>query len=296
VKAPAFDYVRVASLSEAFAALAQHGDGAKLLAGGQSLVPALNLRLLAPEILIDLNGVAELRGVTVAGDRLRLGAMTRHVEIERSPLIRAHAPLLTDAVRHVAHPAIRSRGTIGGNLAHADPASEFPACMVALEAEIVVASAAGERRIAAEDFFTGVYETALGADDILVAVEIPVAPAGRRHAFIELARRVGDYALVGIAATATVGEGRLTELRPVFFAAGPQPIVARKAAALLVGGAVDENALTKAAEGLAEELEPEDDLQITAATRLHLARTLLRRAVAALVPEAGFAQSTKVPA
>jgi carbon-monoxide dehydrogenase medium subunit len=296
MKAPAFDYVRVASLSEAFAALGQHGEGAKLLAGGQSLVPALNLRLLAPEILIDLNGVAELRGVTVGGDRLRLGAMTRHVEIERSPLIREHAALLADAVRHVAHPAIRSRGTIGGNLAHADPASEFPACMVALEAEIVVASAAGERRIAAEEFFTGVYETALGPEDILVAVEIPIARPGERHAFIELARRVGDYALVGIAATASVSENRLTALRPVFFAAGPKPILARKAAACLVSATLNTDALAKAGEALADELEPEADLQITAAMRLHLARTLLRRALAALVPEAGLAQSTRVPA
>jgi carbon-monoxide dehydrogenase medium subunit len=296
MKAPAFDYVRVASLSEAFAALGQHGDGAKLIAGGQSLVPALNLRLLAPEILIDLNGVAELRGVTVVADRLRLGAMTRHVEIERSPLVREHAPLLTQAVRHVAHPAIRSRGTIGGNLAHADPASEFPACMVALEAEIVVASAAGERRIAAADFFTGVYETALGADDILVAVEIPMGQPGRRHAFIELARRVGDYALVGIACTGRWENGALTALRPVFFAAGPKPILARKAAACLVGAILNTDALAKAGEALADELEPEADLQITAAMRLHLARTLLRRALAALVPEAGLAQSTRVPA
>jgi carbon-monoxide dehydrogenase medium subunit len=296
VKAPAFDYVRVASLSEAFAALGQHGDGAKLLAGGQSLVPALNLRLLAPEILIDLNGVAELRGLAVMGDRLRLGAMTRHVEIERSPLIREHAPLLADAVRHVAHPAIRSRGTIGGNLAHADPASEFPACMVALEAEIVVASADGERRIAAEDFFTSVYETALGPDDILVAVEIPIGVPGQRHAFVELARRVGDYALVGIACTGLWENGALTALRPVFFAAGPKPILARKAAACLLATELNADALAKAADALADELEPEDDLQITAPMRLHLARTLLRRAVAALVPEAGLAEPKKVPA
>ena len=296
MKAPAFDYIAVTSLGEAFAALGQHGDGAKLLAGGQSLVPALNLRLLAPEILIDLNGVAELGGVTVVGDRLRLGAMTRHVEVERSPLIRQHAPLLADAVRHVAHPAIRSRGTIGGNLAHADPASEFPACMVALEAEIVVASAAGERRIAAEGFFTGVYETALGADHILAAIEIPAAKPGQRHAFIELARRTGDYALVGIACTAQVADGMLTEFRPVFFAAGPRPIVARNAASCLVGTQLNADALAEAVAALGGELEPEDDLQITAAVRLHLARTLLRRALAALVPEAGLAQSTKVPA
>jgi carbon-monoxide dehydrogenase medium subunit len=287
LKAPAFDYLAPTTLAEALSALAQHGEGAKLLAGGQSLVPALNLRLLAPEILIDLNGVPEMKGVSLEGGRLRIGALTRHVEIERSELIREHAPLLADAVRHVAHPAIRTRGTMGGNLSHADPASEFPACMVALGAELIVAGQGGERRVAAADFFTGVYETALQPDDILAAIEIPVS-SEHRHVFLELARRSGDYALVGIAATAIVVEGRFTELRPVFFAAGPHPIVAERAAAQLVGTAVDAAALAAACKALADELAPEADLQISAAMRLHLARTLLRRAVVALLPEAGL--------
>ena len=296
MKAPAFDYVRVASLPEALAALAQHGDAAKLIAGGQSLVPALNLRLLAPEILIDLNGVPELKGVSVENGRLRLGAMTRHVEVERSPVIREHAPLLADAIRQVAHPAIRTRGTIGGNLAHADPASELPACAVALGAEFLIAGQSGERRVAAADFFEGVYATALQPDEVLVAIEFPAASPGRRHAFLELARRLGDYALVGIAATAEFRDGALHDLRPVFFAAGPKPVLARNAAAALEGKPLDAGLLDDAVEALGQDLDPEGDLQISAATRLHLARTLLRRAVAALAPEAGLGQPQEIAA
>lgn len=284
MKAPAFDYAKAASLADALALLARHGDGAKLLAGGQSLVPALNLRLLAPDVLIDLNGLSELAGIALAGDRLRLGAMTRHAEIARSDLVATHVPLLTQAVTHVAHAAIRNRGTIGGNLVHADPASEFPACMVALEAELVVAGAGGERRIRAEDFFTGVYTTSLDPHEILVAIEIPVIRPGERHVFLELARRAGDYALVGIACRARVLGGQLVDIRPVFFAAGPQPIVSRAAAAQLIGVALDEAALARATAALDADLEPEDDLQITAPVRMQLARTLLRRAVAGLLP------------
>lgn len=285
MKAPAFDYRRPASLAEALAALASIGEGAKLLAGGQSLIPALNLRLLAPETLIDLNGLDALKGVAVEGGTLRLGALTRHVELERSGLIRDHAPMLAEAVRHVAHPAIRTRGTLGGNLAHADPASELPACMLALEAEMIVAGQAGERRIRADDFFLGVYETALEPDEILVRIDVPPAPAGRRHVVLELARRLGDYALVGIACTAQVAEGRFTALRPVFFAAGPRPTIARAAAAALLGRILDAQALADAAAALGEDLQPDGDLQVSAPTRLHLARTLLRRAVVALAPE-----------
>ena len=292
MKAPAFDYARPASLAEALALLAQHGDAAKLLAGGQSLVPALNLRLLAPEILIDLNHVPELQGLTMESGHLRIGALTRHAEIERSALIREHAPLLTDAVRHVAHAAIRNRGTIGGNLVHADPASELPACAVALEADLVIANAAGERRVSAVDFFTGVYATALEEHEILVAIEIPVALPGQSHCFIELARRAGDYALVGIAARARVEAAQLVEFRPVFFTAGPQPIVAHTAAAQLIGIILDDAALGRAATALEVDLEPEDDLQITAPVRMQMARTLLRRAVAQLVPAAQTHEAT----
>ena len=296
MKAPAFDYVRPASLAEALAALAVHGDNAKLIAGGQSLVPALNLRLLAPEILVDLKDVAELKGVSVEDGRIRLGAMTRHVELERSPVIREHAPLLADAIRHVAHPAIRTRGTIGGNLAHADPASELPACAVALGADLVIAGQSGERRMPAADFFEGVYATSLQPDEILLAIEIPAAPVGRRHAFLELARRLGDYALVGIACTATFADGTLRDFAPVFFAAGPRPVLARNAAAALEGQRLDRAVLDAAVEALGLDLEPEGDLQISAETRLHLARTLLRRAVAALAPEAGLGQSQEIAA
>ena len=296
MKAPAFDYLRAASLSEALAALAQHGDGAKLLAGGQSLVPALNLRLLAPEILIDLNGVPELTGVTVENGRLRLGALTRHVEIERSALIRDHAPLLAEAIRHVAHPAIRTRGTIGGNLAHADPASELPACAVALGAEMVIAGQGGERRLPADDFFEGVYATSLQPDEILIAIEIPAAAPGRRHVFLELARRMGDYALVGIACTAQISDDAFSDITPVFFAAGPRPTIASNAAAALVGQTLSRARLDEAVEALGRDLDPEADLQISAATRLHLARTLLRRAVAALVPEADLGQLQEIAA
>jgi len=296
MKAPAFDYLRVASLAEALSALAEHGEDAKLIAGGQSLVPALNLRLLAPAILIDLNRVPELEGVSVENGRLRLGAMTRHVELERSPVIREHAPLLAEAIRHVAHPAIRTRGTIGGNLAHADPASELPACAVALGAEMVIAGQGGERRVAAADFFEGVYATALGPGEILIAVEFPSAPAGQRHAFLELARRMGDYALVGIACTATVADDTLASFRPVFFAAGPQPVVARNAAAILEGRAPTRALLDEAVEALGLDLDPDGDLQISAATRLHLARTLFRRAVAALAPESGLGRIQEIAA
>jgi carbon-monoxide dehydrogenase medium subunit len=296
VKAPAFDYARPASLAEALSLLAQHGDGAKLLAGGQSLVPALNLRLLAPEILIDLNHLPELQGLTLERGHLRIGALTRHAEIERSALIRAHAPLLADAVRHVAHPAIRTRGTMGGNLAHADPASEFPACMVALAAWVIVAGPGGERRVPANAFFKGVYETDLAPEEIVTAVEIPTAAGGRRHAFLELARRTGDYALVGIACTAEMDGSIVARIRPVFFAAGPRPTVAGHAAAILAGKTLTDRLVETAADALVDDLAPEADLQISAETRLHLAKVIFRRAVAKLVPEAGLGEPGRAAA
>jgi carbon-monoxide dehydrogenase medium subunit len=285
LKAPAFDYRRVGSLGEAFSTLQQYGEDAKLLAGGQSLLPALNLRLLSPVILIDINNLQELQGIALDGNTLRIGALTRHAEIERNSLIAKHAPLLSEAARHVAHPAIRNRGTIGGSLANADPASEFPACMVALEAKIVLASAASERRVAAEDFFTGIYETAIAPGEILSAVEIPVAAASQRHVFLELARRLGDYALVGLACRATITDELFDDFRPVFFAAGPRPILARSAAARLIGRPINAAVLDEAVAALGDELEPSDDLQASAAMRVHLARTLLRRAMASLFPQ-----------
>jgi aerobic carbon-monoxide dehydrogenase medium subunit len=284
LKAPAFDYVRVRSLDEALALLGRHGDEAKIIAGGQSLVPALNLRLLAPRLLIDIGDLDELKDISINGDTVRIGALVRHVALERSPEIAVHAPLLRKAIAHVAHPAIRNRGTIGGNLAHADPASELPACAVALQARMIVATGKGERSIAAEEFFIGVYETGLSPTEILTAIDVPVARAGERFVFTELARRSGDYALVGLAARASVHDGAFTDLRLAYFAVGSKPTLAASAAAQLAGQPVGEAALLQAQAALAGDLEPQDDLHASAAMRLHLARVLLRRAVEELLP------------
>src|SRR6202451_1110734 len=183
MKASAFSYARATSVSNALELHHAHGDKAKVLSGGQSLMPAMNLRLIAPQLLVDISEIAELRGIASSGDILSIGALTRHVDLQRSPEIAAHAPLLTEAIAHVAHPAIRNRGTLGGSLAHADPASELPACMVALNATIVIVGPNGERRLKAEEFFKGIYETALSAQELLIAVEVPVENRNSRHFF-----------------------------------------------------------------------------------------------------------------
>lgn len=282
MKASAFDYARATSVANALELLAAHGDGAKVLSGGQSLMPAMNLRLITPELLVDIGDLTELRGIELAGDVLKIGALTRHVDLQRSTEIAAHAPMLTDAIAHVAHPAIRNRGTLGGSLAHADPASELPACMLALDATIIVRGPAGERRIAAEDFFTGIYETALSAGELLVAVEVPVAPKNSKHFFHEFARRHGDYAIVGVAAQAVVDGGVFTHLRVAFFAIGDRPVLA-KAAARLIGVAVTPAVLAEASTALAQELRPEEDQQASVEMRRHLAKVLLARCVPALL-------------
>jgi aerobic carbon-monoxide dehydrogenase medium subunit len=226
MKASAFSYARATSVVNALELLAAHGNDAKVLSGGQSLMPAMNLRLISPELIVDIGGIAELKGIAVKGDVLTIGALTRHVDLQRSPEIATHAPLLTEAIAHVAHPAIRNKGTIGGSLAHADPASELPACMVALDATIVIRGQTGERRVAARDFFTGIYETALSADELLVAVELPVARRNSAHFICEFARRHGDYAIVGASAQAIMDGDRFADLRLVFFAVGDRPVLA----------------------------------------------------------------------
>jgi carbon-monoxide dehydrogenase medium subunit len=282
MKASAFSYARATSVVNAIELLVAHGDGAKVLSGGQSLMPAMNLRLISPELIVDIGDIAELRGIAVTGDVVRIGALTRHVDLLNSPEIAAHVPLLTQAIAHVAHPAIRNRGTIGGSLAHADPAAELPACMVALNATIIVSGPAGERRVPAPDFFTGIYETVLSADELLVAVELPVAQKNSAHFFCEFARRHGDYGIVGLAAQAVVEGDILTELRLAFFAVSDRPILA-KAAAKLLNVAVTPLILSEAAKALGEELDPEADQQASASMRRHLAKVLLARCVAALI-------------
>jgi carbon-monoxide dehydrogenase medium subunit len=282
MKASAFAYARATSVADALALLVAHGDGAKVLSGGQSLMPAMNLRLIAPELIVDIGGLAELRGVAVSGDVLKVGALTRHADLLRSPEIAAHAPLLAEAVAHIAHPAIRNRGTLGGSLAHADPASELPACMLALDATIVISGPSGERRMAAEDFFTGIYETALSAQELLVAVELPVAKKSSAHFFDEFARRHGDYAIVGLAAQAIVKDGIFADLRLAFFAVGDRPALT-KTAARLVGNPVTPAILSEAAVALSAELDPQADQQASASMRRHLAKVLLKRCVSALL-------------
>jgi len=282
MKASAFSYARATSVANALDLLATHGESAKVLSGGQSLMPAMNLRLISPELIVDIGELAELRGIERDRDVLRIGALTRHVDLMRSSEIAAHAPLLSEAIVHVAHPAIRNRGTIGGSLAHADPAAELPACMLALDATIIVRGQDGERRIKAEDFFTGIYETALTPEELLVAVEVPVARKDSAHFFHEFARRHGDYAIVGMAARASVGGGVFSDLRTAFFAVGDRPVLAR-AAAKLVGVTVIPAILSEASMALDDELEPQEDQEASAAMRRHLARVLLARCVSALL-------------
>jgi aerobic carbon-monoxide dehydrogenase medium subunit len=282
MKAAAFAYARATSVSNALELLGAHGDRAKVLSGGQSLMPAMNLRLISPELIVDIGEIAELRGITVTGDMVRIGALMRHVDLLRSAEIAAHAPLLTDAIAHIAHPAIRNRGTIGGSLAHADPASELPACMVALNAIIIIRGQAGERRIAASDFFTGIYETALSAQELLVAVELPTARKNSVHFFHEFARRHGDYAIAGLAAQAIVEGDVIANLRLAFFAVGDRPILA-KAAEKLVKTAITAAILSEASTALGDELDPHDDQQASASMRRHLAKVLLARCVSALL-------------
>jgi carbon-monoxide dehydrogenase medium subunit len=282
MKASAFRYARATSVGNAIELLVAHGDQAKVLSGGQSLMPALNFRLLAPQLIVDIGALGELRGIVVGGDAIRIGALTRHSDLLKSGEIAMHAPLLVEAVGHIAHPAIRNRGTIGGSLAHADPAAELPACMVALNATIIANGAAGERRIAAAKFFKGIYENALSPHELLVGVEWPVASKNDVHFFSELARRHGDYAIIGLAAQAVVENGRLADFRPVFFSVADRPQLPRMATSL-VKIDVTPALLSQALQALGEELDPPEDQEASGSMRRHLAKVLLARCVSKLL-------------
>jgi carbon-monoxide dehydrogenase medium subunit len=258
LKAPSFAYAKPRTLAEALDLLATHGEGARILAGGQSLIPSLNMRLSAPELLVDITGLKEFSKIEVSKGAVKVGALVTHSQIEKSPDMRKHVPLLAEAAKHVAHAAIRNRGTLGGSLALADPAAEYPACAVALQANIVVIGKKGERRVKAEDFFKGLFETDLQQGEMLTAAEFP---SGGRSAFLELTRRHGDYAIIGLAAH---------ESRFVFFGAGAIPVLARNASR--------EKSLEKAKAALQTDLNPPADLYNSSATKLHLAGVLLERA------------------
>jgi carbon-monoxide dehydrogenase medium subunit len=286
VKPPVFEYTAVRSIDEAVAELAQHGDEAKLLAGGQSLVPLLNMRLTAPERLIDLNRVAALAYVRVEAGGLAVGAMTRQRAVERSALAARHAPLLADALPWVGHFQIRNRGTIGGSLSHADPAAELPAVALCLDARFSALGPAGGRTIAAEDFFLTQLTTALAPTELLTEVWFPATPPGSGSARIELARRHGDYALVGIAAVVTLAGDRIGEARLALTGVGDRPVRAREAEARLAGEALTPEVLADAAESLRRAIEPGSDIHATAAYRRHVAGVLAGRAIRLAVARA----------
>ncbi len=281
MKAPSFAYAKPRSLEEAFVLL-RRTDDAKVLAGGQTLLATLNMRLSSPAVLVDITGVPGLAGIALRGNALRIGALTRHRDIERSREVAEHAPLLALAAPHIAHVAIRNVGTLGGSLAHADPAAEWPACCVALDAEIVVASRAGERKVKAREFFKGLFETALAPGELIAAVEFPLLGTAHRSAFLELARRHGDYAMVGVAAVARPAGGALTDLRLGFLGAGTTPILARNAMAAAEGRKAGPDTIAAAQAALAQDLAPIGDLNAAPATKLHLARVLCARALAQL--------------
>lgn len=277
MKAPRFAYARPASLAEALALLAEHKGDARVLAGGQSLVPMMNFRVAAPKVLVDINRIAALTGIKVSKNHLRIGALTRQADLERSADIARHLPLIAAAMPHVAHPAIRNRGTFGGSCALADPAAELPACALALGAMFVIAGKKGERRIAAGDFFKGLYATALKTGELLVAAEFPLPKPGYAFAFGELARRHGDYAMVGVAAHGSTQGGKFTDMRVVFFGIADRPqravqferaLDGRPAAAKTIEGGLGE---------LDADLSPRADFHGSAATKRHLAKVLAGR-------------------
>ncbi len=277
MKASQVAYASASSLADAFDMLNEAGDRGRILAGGQSLIAALNLRLDEDVALVDINFVAELSGIEDRGDHIHIGALTRHAELGASDLIAEYAPLLTRAVPLIAHAAIRSRGTIGGSLANADPAAELAACVVALGAEIVVASRDGKRRIPAEAFFAGVFDTDLEPGEILTGVSVPKLEAGETQAILELARRSGDYAIVGVAGVRRAGGTRLA-----YFGAGDTPMLASGAMAAIDGG----KDLAAAIEALRGDLDPPSDANGTTRYRHHLAGVLLGRILDALGPAA----------
>jgi len=273
MKWPAFGYARPTSLAELWPPLEAGGT---VLAGGQSLLATLAFRLSEPSVLVDITRVAELRGVSLSGGRLRVGALTRHAELARDPLVAAHAPMLAEAAPLIAHPAIRNRGTIGGSLAMADPAAELPACAVALEATLVLLSARGERRVPAEGFFSGAMSTTLAAGEIVAAVEFPAARDGETQRILEIARRSGDYAMAGLCLRHGPG---MANTRLVFFGVGDAPRPARAAMAALEGRPATAESLAAAQAALATDLDPPADLHGPPEVKRHLARVLLARAL-----------------
>jgi CO/xanthine dehydrogenase FAD-binding subunit len=281
MKPPAFAYERPTSLQAALAALARHGEEAKVLAGGQSLIAMLNLRLVSPKTVIDAGRLSELDYIREDGGELRIGALTRHNTVMRSAEVAQHCPLIAEAYRFISHHAIRNRGTLGGNLCHADPASELPVVALLLDATMVLKSSAGERRVSAGDFFKGPFETATRADELLTEVRFRAQPKGEGYAFDEVSQRHGDFALVAAGCTLDVADGVCRAVRLGYAGVGPHAVRVMEAEAALAGQPATEANFAKAAATAAEHVRPTGDVHADAGYRRDLVRALTRRVLAA---------------
>jgi CO/xanthine dehydrogenase FAD-binding subunit len=287
MKPAAFEYVVANSIEQAVAALAQAGGDAKILAGGQSLVPMLNFRLLRPAILVDINRIPGLSFIEDAGDAVKIGALTRHHQIETSPVIAKHFPVLSCAMTHVAHLAIRNRGTIGGSLSHADPAAELPMMALLLDAELHIVSDKGIRTRKARGFFRDALIVDLAEDELLTGIHVPKLPPQTGWGFDEVARRAGDFALAAVAATVSVSGGAMKEARIALTGVGQTPVRASEAEALLVGQKLEAKLMARVIEAVRAAIKPETDLHASSDYRRQLAGTLVGRALAAALQRAG---------
>jgi carbon-monoxide dehydrogenase medium subunit len=288
VKPPSFEYIAPRSVDEAVASLAEHGSAAKVLAGGQSLVPLMNMRLADPAVLVDINEVAGLSGLTTWDGGVAIGALVRQSAVEHAATVRELTPLLAEAVQLMGHPAIRHRGTVGGSLAHADPAAELPAAMLALQAQVICRGPQAIRSISAEEFFTGYLTTALAVDELVTEIRVPGIPPGTGSAFLEMARRSGDFAICGAAALVTLNtSGRVDSVRIALCGVGSGPVRARTVERALVGELPTRPVVAAAAQHVVDEIDPPSDIHGSAAYRRKLAVVMTRRAVELAAQRAG---------
>ena len=279
MKAPNFDYARGESLEQVLELINEHGEEGQILAGGQSLMPILNMRLSTPKTLIDINRLQELSGISFDGEIIRIGALTRHVEVGDSPIIAKHLPLISDAIPHIAHIAIRNRGTFGGSIALADPAAELPACILALEATLVLQSVRGKREVEADDYFLGLYETARKPDELLTEARIRVQDPNAFSIFLELSQRQGDFAIVGLAFVGTIENEFIKTAKLVYFGSEVKPTVARNTMGALIGVPWNDKTREIVSKSLDGDLDPMTNLQGSAKMKMHLQRVLTGRAI-----------------
>jgi carbon-monoxide dehydrogenase medium subunit len=286
MKARAFLYRRPHSIDEALDLLAD-SEGAQVLAGGQSLIPTLNMRLSSPEVLVDINRIEALRGIHDRGDKIRIGALVRHADVLESKLIAVRVPLMAMAIPHVAHMAVRNRGTTCGSLALADPSAEMPAIAVALGAEIVLRKRGAERSVSAREFFQGLYQTARNDDEMIAEVVLPAARPGEVFGFSELSRRHGDFATVGVAVRARKASRGLSEFDVVFFGSEPTPLLSPSARDLTIEASLSDDALSEIADGVTKDMNPIDSHQGRGETKRRQAAVLLRRTLKDMIARAG---------